>query len=148
MVAQQTNKPLAEAERKLTMLLLEVRGSEIAERVRLYVAKFANGRNLSEHLRDESIPAKERAVLAERLIEILLTKDYGRLPEIPAAPAVKKGNAGGDSEARAVAPTASDSAVSDDAPAPDELREMIREEVRREMAGMLEMIARALREKS
>lgn len=147
MVAQ-SNKSLAEAERKLTMLLLEVRGTEVAERVRLYVEKFASGRKLSEYLRDETAPVKERAALATTLVEILLSKDYSRLPEVPGG-WKPTGNGSGNGHAavrqpRAVAPMVDEP---DEMPARDELREMIREEVRKELAGILETIAKALREK-
>ncbi len=76
----QLPKALADLERDLTLLLLEVRGTEIAERARLYVEKFAAGRALSEYMHDESMPVKERAALAGNLKTILRDRDYERLP--------------------------------------------------------------------
>ena len=150
MVAQ-PNKLLQEAEGKLTMLLLELRCTPEFERVKLYVEKFANGKKLSEYLRDESVPVKERAMLAESLTEILLKREYDRLPELPAASNGNGGGNGNGAHKRTVAAPKVDVSANEseapESPALDELRQMIREEVRREMAGMFEMIAKALREK-
>lgn len=87
-MATATDKPLIEAEGKLTMLLGEIRGTPLADRVKLYVAKFTAGRPLAEYLHDYTVPLKERVSLAKALVEILLKQDYTRLPDVPVAPVV------------------------------------------------------------
>lgn len=89
-MATSTDKPLIEAEGKLTVLLGEIRGTPLADRVKLYVAKFTAGRALADYLHDYAVPLKERVSLAKALVEILLKQDYTRLPDAPvvAAPAV------------------------------------------------------------
>ncbi len=87
-MATATDKPLIEAEGKLTMLLGEIRGTPLADRVKLYVAKFTAGRALAEYLHDYTVPLKERVSLAKALVEILLKQDYTRLPDVPVAPVV------------------------------------------------------------
>ena len=87
-MATLTNKALADLERKLTVLLQEIRQQPEFARVKLYVSKMTSGKLLSEYLHDENVPCKERATLAESLVEILLTRDYDRLPAVE--PASKK----------------------------------------------------------
>lgn len=130
------NRALAEAERKLTLLLLEVRGTATFEQVKLYVARFTNGRLLSDYLHDDNVAPKERAALATALIEILLTKDYSRLPALEPAKA----------PAEATSPAVPEAATEDTVPALDEIRTMIRDEVRRELANIFDIAARVLRE--
>ena len=90
-------------------------------------------------------------MLAESLTEILLKREYDRLPELPAASNGNGGGNGNGAHKRTVAAPKVDVSANEseapESPALDELRQMIREEVRREMAGMFEMIAKALREK-
>lgn len=147
------NKSLAESEKKLTMLLLEIRGTATAERVKLYVAKMAGGKLLSEYLADASVPVKERSTLAESLVEILLTKEYARLPELPVARKVVPAPFSMAAAERMVAalpdprlPDVPEDHSPPDLPPPDELRAMIRAEARAQLASVLEMVAKALRE--
>lgn len=146
---QIANKPLAESERKLMLLLMEIRGTATAERVRLYVAKLAGGRKLSEYIADETVPVKERAGLASALIEILLKKDYSRLPELER---MENGNSPAPTASlvpiealRPIAPIETPE-PDDEFPTREDIRELIRAEVRRELANIFDIAARVLRE--
>lgn len=149
LMAPPANKHLADAERKLTFLLQEIRQQPEFERVKLYVARMTGGKLLSTYLPDESIPIKERAMVATTLVEILLTKAYDRLPEI--AP-IENGNAAplpAKSEVPVVA-LRPGAAPCDDAeeisPAlREQIRAEIRAEVRRELADVLQTIAKVLK---
>lgn len=155
------DKQIAEAESKLVLLLREVKDTPVFDRAKLYVAKFSGGRALSDWIHDDSVPLKERATLAKALVEILLTKDYSRLPEvaepaqqIPAAvPVVTPSQSQTPGQTAAPAsppptptPPASAEPERGEMPAPDELRAEIRRQVRHEFADLLERIAKVLRE--
>lgn len=161
------NQALVAAEGKLTMLLLELRGTATLDRAKLYVAKMTGGRTLSEYLHADAVPIKERAALATTLIEILLTRAYDRLPELPP---MENGNRvsrtpfGSDrvqpspASVRGVEPTAeisdddSDDEEDDDDEADElplsraEIERMVRAQVRAELAGVLELVAKVLKE--
>lgn len=153
-----TNRALAEAEAKVTMLLLEVRGTATHERAKLYVAKMTNGRTIAEYLHDEAIPIKERGALAQTLIEILLTRDYSRLPELPpmqngnghaVSPIVSvrtEPSAARGSRVESAEDLADDEDENDAPMTHDEIAQLVRAEVRRELAGVLELVAKVLKE--
>ena len=134
------NRALCEAEKKLTMLLMEIKGTPTSERVKLYVAKMTGGKLLSAYLHDDGIPPKERAMLAETLTDILLKREYDRLPvmeikgeaatvvEIDETPLADKAEALG-MNVRLEDPDAK-----------------MRAAIRRELAGIFETLARVLRE--
>lgn len=104
----------------LSILLMEIKGTEIRERVDLYVKRVTNGFTFQELLETDILPDKEKIWVQERLAEILLAKDYSRLPEIQAE--------------------------TSDLEAPDLTRDDIRRIVRQELAAVLETIARVLKE--
>jgi hypothetical protein len=160
-----TNKALADAEGKLTMLLLELRGTANHERAKLYVAKMTGGRTLAEYLHAEAVPIKERAALATTLIEILLKQDYTRLPELPAthtdstrqahrAPVVSVQTVDTPASGRGVEPTveipddgSDDEDEADEIPlSRAEIERIVRAEVRSELASVLELVAKVLKE--
>jgi hypothetical protein len=157
-----TNQALVAAEGKLTMLLLELRGKVEHERARLYVTKMTGGRTLAEYLHAEAVPIKERAALATTLIEILLTRAYDRLPELPTMqngnhasriPAAPDRTEPAPASGRGVEPTAEipdDEAEDDEADSPPlsraEIERIVRAEVRSELASVLELVAKVLKE--
>lgn len=134
------DRQIAEAEAKLCTLLHEVHNTDIFERARLYVAKFSNGRPLSEWIHDEKVPAKDRATVSRTLVEILLTKQYDRLP-LPAqeTPVESKATA---RPAPAVTPSEEPPAVL----TADEIRALVHKEVQFQLAKVFETVARVLRE--
>lgn len=117
------NPRLAEAEGKLRFLLLEIKDTPEFDRANQYVGRFTKGVPLDLWLRTETIPVKERALLVDTLTEILLTKDYSRLPGAVVTPV--------------------------EPPMPTtrrELEELIQQRVRIELSDTLALIAKVLRE--
>lgn len=134
------NKALSDTEAKLTTLLLEIRGTPTAERVKLYVSRMTGGKLLSEYLHDETIPVRERGMIATTLVDILLGKDYSRLPDLPGAPAAPAAK----SEPVAVEPVS----PSVDTFTPEQreaIRATVRAEVRRELGEVMLMIGKILK---
>lgn len=130
------DKQLAEAAGKLTVLLGEVRGdAAIYPRVLQWIAKFTGGRPISEWLADGKVDAKDRVMVARNLVDLLLAKDYSRLPLVPALEAI--------ADAEAVKEFKSLNRFENDTPAS---RENIRKIVREELAALLTTIAKVLRE--
>lgn len=125
------NPQLVELENKLTMLLLEIRGAPEFSRVTRYLRKMTGKDKLSDYLRDEKVPLKERAMIASLLTDILLTKDYSRLPELPAT----------EAHGQRLEPQADSEDEDDDSDKETEVRRIVRSE----LAGVLETVAKALR---
>lgn len=157
----QVDKQIGEAEGKLIALLGEAKDTPgLFPRVEAWIAKMTGGRKLSAYLHDAAVPPKDRITVGKTLVDILLAKDYGRLPEVGADAKVEADFAAmqvaRDNEAaegRRVAQVEAEekrrvAAEEADAlpPAPDELRAQIRAEVRKELAAVLQTIAKVLRE--
>lgn len=143
------NASLTELEGKLTMLMLELRGTPTFERVKLYVLKMTGAKLLSEYLHDGAVLVKERAMLATTLIDILLTRDYSRLPELPAPSpviAVKEVETLGGRGAESPAEEADEDDETEITMPRAEIERMIRAEVRRELGNVMELIAKVLKE--
>lgn len=159
-------KQITEAESKLVLLLREVRNDKPAvfERVQLWIARMCSGKKLSDFLHEEKIQARDRLTVARSLVDILLTHQFDRLPELTP---MENGNApapqASDIPPSALKPqppqvpapasppqiTADPAASSDgerEMPAPDELRAMIRREVRYQIADLFERMAKVLKE--
>lgn len=131
------DRAIAEAESKLVALLGEAKQTPgLFPRVEAWVQRMCAGRKLADFLHDETVKPVDRVTVARSLVEILLKPDHSRLPEVEAPKAVP---------VPAVASLADDDPPT---PAPDELRAMIRQEVRRELASVLETVAKILRETS
>lgn len=131
-----TPKALNDTLAKLHTLLLEVRGTPTSARVDLYAGRFCGGLTLMTYLQG-SAPLRERMTLATALVEILLSRDYSRLPELPAIENVKvlsDGRSPGDDEDE---PETELSA---------EVRELVRREVRKELSAMYATLSRVLGE--
>lgn len=146
------DRQIAESESKLVLLLREVKGTPFFDRARLYIAKFSGGRPLSEWIHDDKVPARDRATVARTLVEILLTKQFERLPEVegetPAPPAPAEIPAARPpAPAATSAPESDEDEVSDLSPAHQELvRKLARSEARKELANILETVVRVLRD--
>lgn len=128
------DKAIAEAETKLVALIAEAKGIPgLFPRVELWVARMCAGKKLSEFLHDESVEGRTRVTVAKALVEILLKPDHDRLPKVgeetPPTPAP--------------APTPVEET---EPPAPDHLRDLVKREVRLQLASTLETIAKVLRE--
>lgn len=108
----------------LSILLMEIKGTEIRERVDLYVRRWnpkANG--IDDFMVAGGLSVKEGAMMVEALTQILLAKDYSRLPELPRASLEAQISDGNDV-------TESD----------------VRRIVREELAKVMETIAKVLKE--
>lgn len=135
---------IAHAEGKLHTLLLEHRGAAVFERVKLYVAKFSNGKKLSEYVADPQTKDEDKLRVLNALVGILEMREFDRLPTVPAM------NDG-------LKPTVD---VVDEIPAPrngeehehvepdpvEQMRAIARKEARAELADVLEKVAKVLRE--
>lgn len=146
-------KQITDAEQKLVVLIREIHNTPTMERVNLWIARMTKDRKLSEFIHDANVPAKDRVAVARSLVDILLTKQYDRLPELKPAetvttpPTLKTPSpAPASSTPLASTPTAERPAEPPEVPAPDELRAEIRRQVRHEFADLLERIAKVLRE--
>lgn len=146
------NKSLTALESKLALLLAEIKGTPEFERARAWVARMTGGRALSEYLRDESVTVKDRAALADSLIEILLTRAWDRLPEAEPgaeAPAVQvaEGPGAPNGGVMTVSPESGRViAMPEDPPEDSMTPEEVRRIVRRELAAVLLSIAKVLNE--
>lgn len=119
-------KQLAAAEGKLLLLMAEVRqDATLYARVQLWVGKFTGGRPLSDWLHDETVPLKERVMIARSLVDLLLAKHFDRLPSLPAG------------QERAGAKCRSPEL-------PADMRAFVRAEVRKELADVFNRIAKVL----
>jgi len=151
---------LQTAEGRLHNLLLEHRGTPIFERVKLYVAKFAGGRKLSEYLADAAEKEEDKLRVVSTLVAILSAQDFSRLPELPV---MENGNAPltareapvdrliAERQAMIDANEARISEPPEDDTTPltaDEIRAIARKEARAELADVLERVAKVLRETS
>lgn len=129
------DKQIADAEAKLTLLLIEVRETPVAARVQAWTARMCGGKKISEYLHDEAIAVKDRVMVAKALVDILIQKEFSRLPVV---------------EAPTPAPVAvaeTPDIMDDISPAQLEVfRQIARSEARRALADVLESIARVLRE--
>jgi hypothetical protein len=142
-------KQVAEAEAKLVVLLSEIQqgNADVFARVQLWVARMCQGRKLADYIHDAAVPVNDRATVAQLLVHILLTKAYDRLPEQSTNPADRETPPKNPAEPCRSAPQASEDARQEDVSAPftEAQREAIRTEVQRELATVLETIAKALR---
>jgi hypothetical protein len=146
-------KQITDAEQKLVVLIREIHNTPTMERVNLWIARMTKDRKLSEFIHDANVPPKDRVAVARSLVDILLTKQYERLPELKPMenanhpPASKTPTpAPASSPSIASVPSQERTAEPPDMPAPDELRAEIRRQVRAEFADLLERIAKVLRE--
>lgn len=124
-----------EAERKLLVLIAEIKGTPIMDRVNAYAARFAGttgAKTVSEFLAAK-MPDKEKYIVTCNLVDILLAKDYSRLPSAGAelAPETEIGEEDMDDKEPPMDR--------------DALRATIRSEIRAELADIFEKIARALK---
>lgn len=123
------NAEILALEQKLTLLATELIGKPEFDRVKLWISRVCGTPKLSDYLRDETKSLKERIGTAEALAEILIGKQYDRLPV--AAPTVTP-------VARADTPEAADE--------PRFTESDVRRIVRQETAAVMEAIARVLKE--
>lgn len=113
------NTALIKLEQDLTLLMTEIRNQPEHERAMAWMRKFTANPTLPEFLHDETIEVKQRAMVAQSLVDILLGKQYERLPILEPADLPTDGLP----------------------PDSDEIRRI----VRRELAIAMEAIARALK---
>lgn len=161
------SKQLAETQAKLATLLTEIRGTPLQERVNAWINRMAGGKKLSQYLDDAGVPLADKLTVARNLVDILLAKDYTRLPEMTPAPVTPNPIVVTVPDDSSVIRPADDVpvparitglghgtvAVTPDEPADDlpeipgvtpAVRDYIRREVRRELGVALAAIARVL----
>lgn len=151
-----TAKQIAEAEGKLVSLLSEIRGTATFERVQLWIGKMAGGKKLTEYLKEPDRPDSEKLTVVRALVDILLEKNYARLPELTP---MESANVATPARGQVPAAVASVRVIEpNDAPGEAEqppaftaaqmaaVRAMVRAEVRRELAQVLTTIAKVLSE--
>ena len=142
-------KQLAELERKLTLLLIEIRGQPVYERVEAWIDRMTGGKKLSDFMHHDETPIKNRVLVAKSLTDILLAKQYDRLPANETIKgAVITGLPDSDPplfKPVAGAPKPKESKTLTDSPLPL-TEEQIRKIVRHELAAVLQSISKVLRE--
>lgn len=133
------DKQIADAEKALSKLLRDVT-PEVFARVQAWTTKMTAGAKLSEFLYDDKLPVADRVMVARSLIDILEAKDYERLP-VAEKPAKRKAE---PDEVSAESGKNGDEPES--LPPSEEQRSIVRQEVRLQLAIVMERIAKALRD--
>jgi hypothetical protein len=127
-------KQIAELEAKLVLLITEIRQTPLYPRVELWIERMTGGKKLSAYLRDDTTPVRDKLAMVRALVDILLGKDYGRLPVAePVAPAPE-----------CVAPACDEEPDLPDSVFTPEQVEAIDRAVRHELGKTLGILARAL----